>query len=87
MRVRLRDRLENEAKAVARRRLEEEIVRELVKRNSIELPERLVEHRLQRMYESAVGGRDDDKPAVDTEEFRRVYRPVVEHQLRAGLLL
>jgi len=38
------------------------------------------------MYRSANEGRsDDDRPNED--EFRKVYRPVVEHQLKASLLL
>ncbi len=86
LRVRVRNTLEAQAKAFARGRLEEEIVEAVIARNPFDLPESLVENRLAEMYHDATEGRtDEDKPKE--EEFRRVYRPVVEHQLKASLLL
>jgi trigger factor len=87
LRVRVRTSLEAQAKALARRRLEEEIVQEVIKRNPFDLPECLVEERLDRMYERMTEGREDAAEKVDPEQFRKVYRPVVEQQLKAGILL
>ena len=86
LRVRVRNSLEAQARAFARGRLEQEIIDAILERNPFELPECLVEERLGEMYRRASEGRsDEDKPKV--EEFRSVYRPVVEHQLKASLLL
>ncbi|MCK4410095.1 MAG: trigger factor, partial [Candidatus Eisenbacteria sp.] len=101
LRVRVRNALEARAKSWARNRLEEEIVRELIERNPFTLPECLVENRLKRTYwrttqqrETGNAGQsepgDGAGPPDDLEvpaEFADVYRPVVEHQLKAGLLL
>ena len=98
LRVRVRNALEARAKSWARNRLEEDIVRELIKRNPFTLPECLTEDRLKRTYwrttqqqdERAERGDAGDGPPDDLEvpeEFTKVYGPVVEHQLKAGLLL
>jgi trigger factor len=87
LRVRVRNSLEAQAKALARRRLEEEIVQEIINRNPFDLPDCLVSERLDRMYERMTEGRGDAEGRVDPEQFRQVYRPVVEQQLKAGLLL
>ncbi len=98
LRVRVRNALEARAKSWARNRLEEDIVRELIKRNPFTLPECLMEDRLKRTYwrttqqqdGSAERGDAADGPPDDLEvpeEFTKVYGPVVEHQLKAGLLL
>ncbi len=101
LRVRVRNALEGRAKSWARNRLEEEIVRELIERNPFTLPECLVENRLRRTYwrttqqgeTGKAGGSepgDGAGPPDDLEvpaDFADVYRPVVEHQLKAGLLL
>jgi trigger factor len=99
LRVRVRNGLEAQAKSWARQRLEEEIVRELIDRNPFVLPDCLVEDRMKRMYARAEsrrrGGDEGEARAseesyedvVVPEEFAKVYRPVVEHQLKAGLLL
>jgi trigger factor len=86
LRVKVRNTLEAQARAFARGRLEEEIINAVITRNPFELPECLVEERLAEMYKNATEGRDDeDKPKED--EFGSVYRSVVEHQLKASLLL
>ncbi len=101
LRVRVRNALEGRAKSWARNRLEEEIVRELIERNPFTLPECLVENRLRRTYwrttqqgeTGKAGGSepgDGAGPPDDLEvpaDFADAYRPVVEHQLKAGLLL
>jgi trigger factor len=98
LRVRVRSGLEGRAKAWARNRLEEDIVRELVERNPIVLPDCLVEERLKRMYARAERRSRGEETAAESaeesyedvvvpEEFAKVYRPVVEQQLKAGLLL
>ena len=101
LRVRVRNALEGRAKSWARNRLEEEIVREIIERNPFTLPECLVENRLRRTYwrttQQQEGGNaggsepgDGAGPPDDLEvpaEFADAYRPVVEHQLKAGLLL
>jgi trigger factor len=98
LRVRVRNALEARAKSWARNRLEEDIVRELIKRNPFTLPECLMEDRLKRTYWRTTQQQDGraergdaaDGPPDDLEvpeEFAKVYGPVVEHQLKAGLLL
>ena len=101
LRVRVRNALEARAKSWARNRLEEEIVREIIERNPFTLPECLMEDRLRRMYWRTTQQRETGKAAAqepgdgagppdDLEvptEFADVYRPAVEHQLKAGLLL
>ena len=87
LRVRIRNRLEAEVKAAAKRRLEEDIVAELIKRNPFDLPETLVERRLGAMYERMSAQQPEGAKKVERSEFDPVYRPVVEHQLKAGLLL
>lgn len=99
LRVRVRDALEGRAKAWARNRLEEEVVRAIIERNPFTLPECLVEDRLKRTFwrtvkqQEAADAKQSDMPDVPPddlevpEDFAQVYRPVIEHQLKAGLLL
>ena len=94
LRVKVRNALEERAKTWARGRLEEQIVREIVERNPFELPECLVEDRLKQAYmrtrqggDGSDGGVDADGPIEIPEDFSKVYRPVVEQQLKAGLVL
>lgn len=87
LRVRVRNSLEAHAKALARRRLEEELVRKIIERNPFDLPECLVSERLDRMYDRMTEEHENAEEKVDPGEFRRVYRPVVEQQLRAGFIL
>jgi len=87
MRVKVRNSLESQAKAFARQRLEEELVKTLIEKNPFELPECLVRERLDRMRERVQERQPEGSPSIDQEQFDEVYRPVVEHQLRAGLIL
>ena len=86
LRVKVRNSLESQAKGYARRRLEEEIVSALIEKNPFELPECLVEERLNDMRTRMSQGRPEGGE-IDPVEFGRVYRPVVERQIKAGLLL
>jgi len=87
LRVGIRNSLEAEAKNWARQRLEEEIVRTFIEKNPFVLPECLVEERLERMYERVSKSRRPGEKEIDREQFREVYRPVVEQQVRSGLIL
>ncbi len=86
LRVQVRNSLEAEAKAAARRKLDEDVVNKLVMENPFELPECLVQDRLERMYKRMTDGREEtDLP--DRDEFDRAYREVVERQIKSGILL
>jgi len=87
LRVKVRNSLESQAKAFARRRLEEDLVKTLIEKNPFELPECLVRERLDQMRERVQSRQPEGSPQIDGKQFDEVYRPVVEHQLRAGLLL
>jgi trigger factor len=86
LRVGVRNSLEQQAKAAARRNLETEIVDALIEKTSFELPECLVHDRLAEMYSRANENRPEGK-GIDEKQFVEVYRPIVEKQIRAGLIL
>jgi len=86
LRVGVRNSLEAQAKAAARRKVEQEIVERLIEKTSFDLPECLVRDRLAAMYSRASEGRPEGQ-GIDEKEFVEVYRPIVEKQLRAGLVL
>ena len=86
LRVGVRNSLEAQAKVAARRKVQQEIVDALVEKTSFELPECLVMQRLADMYGRASEGRPEGE-GIDEKEFIEVYRPVVEKQIRAGLVL
>ncbi len=86
LRVQVRNSLEAEAKAAARRKLDEDVINKLVMENPFELPECLVQDRLERMYKRMTDGREEtDLP--DRDEFDRAYREVVERQIKSGIVL
>jgi trigger factor len=85
LRARVRENLENEEAARLRRESEGAITEELLRRNTLELPERLVEHMLERVIAEASGGRDV-RPDLRAELEKR-YRPNVERSLRREILL
>ena len=87
MRVKVRNSLESQAKAFARRRLEEDLDKKLIEKNPFELPECLVRERLDLMRERVQSRQPEGSPEIEQGQFDEVYRQVVEHQLRAGLLL
>jgi trigger factor len=87
LRVKVRNSLEAQAKAFARRRLEEDLVKALIEKNPFELPECLVRERLDLMRERVQSRQPEGSPPIDQSQFDQVYRSVVEHQLKAGLIL
>lgn len=85
--MKVRGSLESQAKAFARRRLEEEMVKTLIEKNPFDLPECLVRERLDAMRERMQERQPEGAPAIDVGQFDEVYRTIVEHQLKGGLLL
>jgi trigger factor len=85
LRSRVRQNLESEEQARIRRESEAGITEELLQRNPFELPERLVEHMLERVIAEASGGREV-RPDL-REELAKRYRPNVERSLRREVLL
>jgi len=85
LRNRVRQNLESEEQSRRMRESEGAITDELLKRNTFELPERLVEHTLDRVIAEAAGGREirDELRA----ELAQRYRPGVERSLRREVLL
>ena len=86
LRVGVRNSLEAQAKAAARRKVEQEIVEAIVEKTPFELPECLVQQRLAEMYSRASEGRPEGQ-GIDEKQFIEVYKPVIEKQIRAGLVL
>jgi trigger factor len=85
LRARVQSNLEGEEAARVRREIEATISEELIRRNPVELPERLVEWMLDRVIREAAGNRqipDDLRP-----ELEQRYRPGVERSLRREILL
>ncbi len=87
LRVKVRSSLEAQAKAYAKQHLEEEMVRTLIEKNPFELPECLVRERLDGMRERMQERQPEGAPPIEQSQFDEVYRRVVEHQLKAGLIL
>ena len=85
LRNRVRQNLESEEQSRRMRESEGAITDELLKRNAFGLPERLVEHTLERVIAEAAGGREirDELRA----ELAQRYRPGVERSLRREVLL
>jgi trigger factor len=85
LRSRIRLNLEGEERVRVQRELENAISDELVRRHSIELPERWVEWVLDRVVDEAAGGR----PMNDAlkQELKTRYRPGVEQSLKREALL
>jgi trigger factor len=85
LRNRVRQNLEAEERGRRLRESEGAITEELLRRNAFELPERLIEHTLDRVIAEAAGGREmrDDLRA----ELAQRYRPGVERSLKREVLL
>jgi trigger factor len=85
LRNRVRQNLESEEQNRRMRESEGAITEELLRRNAFDLPERLVEHTLERVIAEAAGGREvrDELRA----ELAQRYRPGVERSLRREVLL
>ena len=85
LRSRIRLNLEGEERVRVQRDLETTITGELIQRNAIELPERLVESTLRRVLREVTEGRPVNE-ALGQELVQR-YRPQVERSLRREILL
>uniref|UniRef100_A0A832HZH7 Trigger factor n=1 Tax=Eiseniibacteriota bacterium TaxID=2212470 RepID=A0A832HZH7_UNCEI len=85
LRARVRANLEAEERVRVQRELDAAVTDELIRRNPVELPERLVTWMLARVIEEGTGGRTmDDRLRADLEAR---YRPGVERSLRREVLL
>ena len=85
LRQRVRQNLEGEGAAKVRRELEGAAVEELVRRNPIELPQRLVSYMLDQVIREQSGGRE---VAEDLhKQLQEHYRPGVERSLQREILL
>ncbi len=85
LRSRIRLNLEGEERVRVQRDLETTITGELIQRNAVELPERLVESTLRRVLREVTEGRPVNE-ALGQELVQR-YRPQVERSLRREILL
>ena len=85
LRDRVRENLESEDSTRSRRELEASATEELVKRNPIEVPARLVEYMLGSVVREQTGGREiGDELRTQLEGH---YRPGVEQSIRRELIL
>jgi trigger factor len=85
LRGRVRRNLEAEEEMRARREVEDAVSDELIRRNSFDLPERLVQWTLERMVREAIGQRQVSDQTH--QELEQRYRPAVERSLRREILL
>jgi trigger factor len=85
LRARVQSNLEGEEAVRVRREIEATITDELIRRNPVELPERLVEWMLDRVIREAAGNRQ--LPENLRPELEQQYRPGVERSLRREILL
>ncbi|MBI1796153.1 MAG: trigger factor [Candidatus Eisenbacteria bacterium] len=85
LRSRIRENLEREERARTDREVEAGVTDELVKRNPVELPDRLVRYMLDRVIREATG----DRPVDDAlrAELEQRYRPGVERSLKREFIL
>ena len=85
LRARVRENLEGEERLRVQREVEGAMADELIRRNPVELPARLVQWMLDRVIREATEGRDlDDALRGDLEQR---YRPGVERSLKREILL
>jgi trigger factor len=85
LRSRVRLNLEGEERVRGQREMERGITDELIRRNTFELPERLVKFMLDRVIRESVG--DRTVPEALRQELDKRYRPDVERSLRREVLL
>ena len=85
LKARVRLNLEGEQRVRVQRDLEDAIADELLKRNSVELPERWVQWMLERVIADAVGA--TQVPEAMRAELVQRYRPGVERSLKRSVLL
>jgi trigger factor len=85
LRSRVRENLEREEHIRTQREVEGTITDELIRRNAVDLPPRLVEYMLERVIREATGGKPVDEAL--RAELEQRYRPGVERSLRREVLL
>lgn len=85
LRAQVRRNLERDTQNRTRREAEEAMTEELIRRNPIDLPERLVEWTLDRMVREAAGNAQADEALL--ESLREKYRPAIVRSLKRELLL
>ena len=85
LRAQVRRNLERDTQTRTRREAEEAITEELIRRNPIDLPERLVEWTLDRMVREAAGNAPAEEAMM--ESLREKYRPAIVRSLKRELLL
>ena len=85
LRARIRENLETEERTRIRREMEGVVGGELIRRNPIELPERMVEWMLDRVIQDAAEGRPVNEDL--RKEMEQRYRPGVERSLQREILL
>ena len=85
LRSRIRLNLEGEERVRVQREVETSLSEELVQRNPLELPERLVQYMLERVVQEATEGRTVPAPLLKELEGR--FRPNVERSLKREALL
>lgn len=85
LRGRVRRNLEAEEESRVLREVQDAVSDELIRRNSFDLPERLVQWTLDRMIQEAVGQRQ--VPEEGRRDLEARYRPAVERSLRREILL
>ena len=87
LRVKVRSQLEEQAKGMARERLYSEVIGRIVEDTKFDLPECMVDDRLESMYERMQKEAGEDRPAPDRDEFEKAYREMVGQRIRAELIL
>jgi len=87
LRVKVRSQLEEQAKGMARERLYSDIVGRIVGTIEFDLPECMVDDRLDRMFERMKEEAGDGAPEPDRAEFDKTYREMVGQRIRAELIL
>jgi trigger factor len=85
LRARVRENLENEERVRVRREMEAAATEQLLQRNPVELPERLVAWMLDRVVAEATGGRK--LPEALASEMAGRYRAGVERSIRREVVL
>ncbi len=87
LRVKVRSQLEEQAKRMARERLYSEVLGRVVEATGFELPECMVEDRLEMIYERMQRESGDGGDPPPRDEFDQHYREVTRQRIRAELVL
>ncbi len=87
LRVKVRTQLEAQAKGMARERLYSEIVGRVVEKTEFDMPECMIDDRMDRMFDRMKQEIGEDAPEPDRAEFDKIYREMAGKRLRAELIL